>query len=139
MSCGGGKANFRLLDPYVGWDATDPTHSNLTGFDSLAGISLALVNPGAVDPAQILAYLPPARLARGCGACEWYLITPAPPESRLLRRDACHPAWGPIWKGSCRPDPFVDAVAVAAWRRWIAVSDLGANEVRVWAGSGATP
>jgi phage tail-like protein len=139
MSCGGGKANFRLLDPYVGWDATDPTHSNLTGICPPTELSLALVNPGAVDPAQILAYLPPARLARGCGACEWYLITPAPPKSRLLRRDACHPAWGPVWKGSCRPDPFVDAVAVAAWRRWIAVSDLGANEVRIWAGSGATP
>jgi phage tail-like protein len=139
MSCGGGKANFRLLDAYVGWDATDPAHSNLTGFDDPAGISLALVNPGAVDPSQILAYLPPARLARGCGACEWYLITPVPPASRLLRRDACHPEWGPIWNGSCRPESFVDAVAVAAWRRWIAVSDHGANEVRIWAGSGATP
>jgi len=139
MSCGGGKPNFRLLDNYVGWYATDPAHSNLTGFNSVDGISLALVNPGAVDPALVLAYLPPARLARGCGACEWYLITTAPPASRLLRRDACHPDWGPIWSGSCRPEGFVDAVAVAAWRRWIAVADRGANQVRLWAGAGITP
>ena len=134
MSCGAGKANFRLLDFYVGWDATDPDTSNLTGFDDPNGIRLALFYPGAVDPSQILAYLPPARLARGCGACEWYLIKP--PKSMLLRRDDCNP-WGPVWSPCCQPAPFVDAVAVAAWRRWIAVADAGANQVLLWAGSGA--
>ncbi len=135
MSCGAGKPTFRLLDAYVGWDATDPASSNLTGFDDPNGIRLNLVNPGVIDPSQINAYLPPARLARGCGACEWYLITP--PKCELLRRDACNP-WHPVWNASCHPEAFADAVAIAAWRRWFAISDHGANEVRLWAASGAT-
>lgn len=139
MSCGGGKLNFRLLDGYVGWEPTDPDHSGLEGFaniDEPDGIRLALKVPGAVDPSRVWSFIPPARLARGCGACEWYLITPFPPESGLLRRDACHRDWERVWKPPCAPEPFVHAAAVATWWRRVAVADRGANKVLVWARSG---
>jgi hypothetical protein len=79
MSCSAGKPNFRLLDPNVGWDALDPNSSNLLGFGDPGGIYLAQTVAGAVDPTQLFQYLLPARLARGCAACEWYLLTPFPP------------------------------------------------------------
>jgi phage tail-like protein len=137
MSCAGGKVNFRLLDAFVGWGLADPDRSNLTGFKSPSGIRLTLVNPGAIDPAQVLACLPPSRLARGCGPCEWYLITPFPPEARLLRRDACQREWTPVWQPPCLPAPFVDAVTVAAWRHRVAVADRGVGKAFVWERSGA--
>jgi phage tail-like protein len=134
MSCVAGNPSFRLLDAYVGWDAAYST--NLVGVDAPAGVCLAPVHSDAVDLNQVVPYLPPARLARGCAACEWYLITPFPPESRLLHRDACHRNWELVWKSPCTPAPFKDAVAVATWRRFIAVSDRGANQVLVWGQSG---
>jgi hypothetical protein len=131
MSCAAEPATFRLLDGVVGWDILDGT--GLEGFDDLrAGVALARVSPGAVDPSALLPYLPPARLAPGCGKCAWYLVTPAP--SRLLRlqcgvaappcQDAypCGEAFVPI---RCLPD-LVDGVAVAARRHHVAVSDRGA-------------
>src|ERR1700675_1664880 len=126
MSCAAGKPNFRLLDAYVGWDAADPTTSNLTGYDDPGGIFLALTTPNATDPAQVLAYLPPDRLARGCGACEWYLAAPRTCKSGLLWRDACHPQWQPAWPKHCAPE-LSNPAAAAAWRELIAVSDRGAN------------
>ena len=138
MSCGAGKPNFRLLDAYVGWGVDDKAASisYLMGLDEPAGVHLELVNPGAVDPATVLAYLPPPRLARGCGACEWYLLTPKPPRSRLLRRDACHRQWHPVWSDPRFSEILNNAVAVATWRRWIAVADRGTNQVLIWTQSG---
>jgi phage tail-like protein len=121
-----------LLDANVGWDPDATATVNLTGFDDPSGIYLAQTVAGAVDPNQILPYLPPARLARGCNACEWYLVTPAPPEALLLHRDACQPEWRRVWKGACSPEPFKDPVAVATWRHRVAVSDRGANRVLIW-------
>ena len=136
MSCSAGKPNFRLLDPNVGWDALDPNSSNLLGFGDPGGIYLAQTVAGAVDPTQLFQYLLPARLARGCAACEWYLLTPFPPESFLLRRDACQQQWKPLWP-SCPPAPFKNPVAVASWRKRLAVADQGANKVLLWVESGA--
>jgi phage tail-like protein len=134
MSCGGGKPNFRLLDVNIGWSVASAV--NIAGLTDADGIYLAQTVAGAVDPGQILPYLPPARLARGCGDCEWYLITPAPPESFLLRRDACHSDWKKVWEGSCVPPPLKDPVAMAIWGDRLAISDRGANQVLVFARSG---
>jgi hypothetical protein len=76
MSCASGIPTFRLLDAYVGWDVGPDIddYKNLAGLDDPAGIRLGQLDESAVDPAAILAFLPPARLARGCGPCDWYLI-----------------------------------------------------------------
>lgn len=128
MSCAPGTVNFRLLDANIGW-SVDPTATvNLAGFGSQGGIGLTPTVAGAVDPNQVLPYLSPARLARGCGACEWFLVTAAPPASRLLHRDACrlhwHPAFGPWY-----PPPLKDASAVASACGRVAVADQGTDQV----------
>lgn len=134
MSCAAGNPKFRLLDVNVGWSAGSAV--NIAGLAEAGGIYLAQTVDGAVDPNQILPYLCPARLARGCGVCEWYLITPAPPQSFLLHRDACYSDWQLLWQGPCVPPPFVDPVAINAWSDRLAVSDRGANQVLVFAKSG---
>jgi phage tail-like protein len=137
MTCAAGKPNFRLLDNNVGWDQDSTTTVNLTGFDQPTGVCLAALDPGALDPNQIFPYLPPPLLALGCGAREWYLLTPAPPESVLLHRDACHAHWQPVRYDGCAKYKFVKAVAVATWRKCIAIADQGANCVYVWSRKGA--
>ena len=132
MSCAPGIANFRLLDANIGWGQDDGSSANLTGLASADGICLTQVVAGAVDPNQILPYLPPARLARGCGECEWYLVTPFPPESLLLHRDACRHDWRGVWESEWGGEPLNDAVAVATWRTRFAIAERGANRVRVW-------
>ena len=139
MTCSAGFPTFRLLDAYAGWDPGDQPHDspvNLIGFDDPAGLRLGPLNPNEVNPTELLASLPPARLARGCGSCDWYLITPAPPAPRLLRYDLCRGKWISVWEGLCPPDYLVGPVAVAAWRRRVAVSDPGAKTVWVWSGRG---
>jgi phage tail-like protein len=130
MSCGGSITSFRLLDAFVGWDAQDS--KGLTGLDDGAGLRLAQLSPGALDPKALDGLIPPPRLARGCGPCEWYLATPVPPAPRLLRFDKCTARWTPLWDASCAPDVLVEPVAVAAWKRRVAVSDRGAHAVFVW-------
>jgi phage tail-like protein len=137
MTCAAGKANFRLLDNNVGWDQDPAATVNLTGFDQPTGVCLAALDPGALDPNQIFPYVSPPLLTRGCGACEWYLLTAAPPESLLLHRDACHAQWQPIPFDGCAKYKFVKAVAVATWRKCIAISDQGANCVYLWSRRGA--
>jgi phage tail-like protein len=133
MSCAAGPANFRLLDAFVGWDPFD--HKNLSGLEDPDGLRLALLVPGVVDPAVLLGFFPPPRLARGCGPCEWFLVTPAPPESLLLRREPCTGLWKPVWQG-CPRVALVDAVAVAAHRSRLAVADRGAGAALLFSGNG---
>lgn len=140
MTCASLAPTFRLLDYFVGWDeGLDPFNLPLflDGIDDAEGLRLALLDPDAVIPSDIGAHIPPPRLARGCGPCDWYLITPAPPAPRLLRWDACACRWSPVWDGPCAPDVLVEPVALAAWRRRIAISDAGARSVFVWAQDGA--
>lgn len=142
MSCAAEPVIFRLLDGIVGWDPFDST--GLEGLDdSRDGVSLARLASNAVDPSMLLPYLPPARLAAGCGKCAWYLVTPRP--SRLLRLACgvpptpcedpypCAEAFVPV---SCLAD-LDDGVAVAARRHYVAISDRGAGEVRIFGASGA--
>jgi phage tail-like protein len=134
MSCGAGAPTFRLLDAFVGWD--ELSVKNLTGLDDAAGLRLAQEVSGALDPFAVLTYLPPPRLARGCGPCEWYLVTPKPPASKLLRLDPCTNKWLPVWGESCDPRLFIDPIAVAARSHHIAVADRGAKRVWIWANGG---
>ncbi|HEY6176595.1 MAG TPA: phage tail protein [Kofleriaceae bacterium] len=142
MSCAAEPMVFRLLDGIVGWDPLD--YTGLEGLDDIIdGVALARLSPNAIDPAQLLPWLPPARIAQGCGKCAWYLVTPVP--SRLLRLECgvtpppcsdpypCNRAFVSI---DCMPD-LRDAVAVAARRHLVAVSDKGAHEVRIFGASGA--
>src|SRR6266481_4009521 len=128
MSCGGGNPNFRLLDPLVGWDAFDST--NLTGlaFEDPTGIRLAQTDPAAVSPADITAALLPARLAKGCGACEWFLVTPDP-HSDLLHRDACQTRWRPLARHL--HGAFAGGVALASWNRLLGVSCQPRNKIQI--------
>jgi phage tail-like protein len=135
MSCVSGKPTFRLLDGYVGWETFNV--AGLTGYDleNSPGISLAQIDLNAVNPADITATLLPSRLAEGCAACEWFLVTPCQPHSDVLHRDACHVDWHSLWEHDNRPG-FVDAVAVAAWRELLAVADHGANRIEIWTRKG---
>jgi phage tail-like protein len=130
MSCIGDAPTFRLLDAYVGWDEVAAEH--LTGLTDAAGLRLAQGTPGEVDANRIAAALPPPRLARGCGLCKWYLLTPPP--TRLLRRDPCTDGWQPVWR--CDPGLFSAPVAVASRGHLLAVSDPGAGKLWVWVNGG---
>jgi len=133
MSCTAGKPNFRLLDVNVGWSADSV--ANLDGLADDSGIYLSQLVPRAIDPNQVLPCIPPARLAHGCERCEWYLLTPAPPESFLLHRDDCHSGWQRL-RGSCRPHPFQDPVAIAVWSGRLAIADRAADQVVLLAADG---
>lgn len=136
MTCAAGNPNFFLLDSTAGWDVDVNATRGLVGIGSPAGcLSLAQQVTSAIDPNRILSYLPPARLTRGCSACEWYLVTPAPATSLLLHRDACHGSWQKVWKGQVASSLQGD-VAVAVGRGRIAISEQGANLVTVWAEHG---
>ena len=88
MSCVREPALFRLLHAIVGWDPLDVT--GLEGFDdAVAGVALARLSPDAVDPSDLLPFLPPARLAPGCGRCD---SARCPPCSR---RRCCRAGSGP--------------------------------------------
>ena len=136
MSCTAGTPTFRLLDAYVGWGAgtVGPNTGSLIGFDDPSGIRLAPEAADAIDPNHLLNYLPPPRLSGSCDPCEWYLITPRP--SLLLKRDACSGCWEPVWDDVCDPKSFVNPTAVASKGRYLAVSDLDANNVWVWTRGG---
>src|SRR5687767_13397570 len=135
MSCTGGFPTFRLLDAYAGWDQDEA--KNLVGFADPEGLRLEPLNPNEVNPSDLLPYLAPPHLARGCGSCGWYLITPSPPSPRVLRRDPCSGQWVSIWDEACAPDYLKKPAAVAAWRKRVAVSDLGAGTVWIWSGRGS--
>src|SRR5262249_7524126 len=129
---------FRLLDGWTGWDP-DPA----LGPDAWLGLA-GLGEGGALEPARVgggvapqalLGSLPPPPLARGCGPCEWYLVTPAP-AARVLRRDGCH-GFLPVRGAAGAFGTLVAPVAIAVRRHRFAVADPGTGIVRVWARSGA--
>lgn len=130
MSCGPVDGKFRLLDAFVGWDE-ETSPAEITGFDDPAGLRLAAVAPGAVD-ARVWGWLWPARLARGCTACDLYLLTPTP--VRLLVRSGCEPCWSPRWPAGCAPEGLETAQVVAASGYLLALAD--AHGVRVWSREG---
>src|SRR6185503_3605783 len=139
MSCGPSVQMFRLLDAYVGWDVGDDQKNwkNLSGLKEPDGVRLSAEVPGAIAAGMLDAYILPPRLARGCGTCEWYLITPAPPESRLLRRAGCNGEWLQVWPSrTCSPGTLIDAVAIATHRHLVAIADRGYGGVNIWSNGG---
>lgn len=140
MTCANLRPTFRLLDYLTGWDEGTENFElpqKVEGLTDDGGLRLALLDPGALTTAEIDPHIPPPNLAAGCGACEWYLVTPVPPAPRLLRWDSCVCQWLDVAGGLCSATAeMVEPVAVAAWRRRIAVSDRGAGVVRVWSRAG---
>jgi hypothetical protein len=132
MSCGAETQKFRLLDGFVGWDAANSRGLTGLGLDDAQGLRLAQINPDAVPPADLLAYLPPQRLAPGCERCDWFLVD----ASRLLRRNCCAPGWLPVWSEACDQHLLSKAVAVTSRSRRLAVSDRGAKRVWMWVRDG---
>jgi phage tail-like protein len=135
VSCADAAPTFRLLDAFVGWDRA--SSEDLVGFDDPTGLRLALKVPGGVDPAGLLAFLPPPRLAFGGRPRTGWLVTDEQPP-RLLRRDPCVAAacWPPVWSPACDPGLLVAPVAVAVRGRRLAVADREAGRVWVFRESG---
>ena len=132
MSCAAGATTFRILDGLVGWDAASFEH--LDGAHDPAGVTLASIGGGpGIPPDAIYPYITPARLAYDCGTCTWFLVTPAPPESRLLQLRPCTSC--DAWTGSGIETSAV-LVAVAVHANLIAAADGARNEVRVWSREG---
>lgn len=111
MSCGA-EATFRLLDAFVGWD--EQTVTDLIGLADPTGIVLAHEARG-LRPTDLARYVPPPRLARGCGPCDWLLLG----ERRVLVLDGCGSRWRELSIGVALEDPS----AIAAFRDRVAISD----------------
>ncbi|MEV6345889.1 phage tail protein [Actinoplanes sp. NPDC051851] len=117
MRCVTGPAVFRLLDPYVGWDATEVT--GVTGLGDPAGLRLDR-SGGAAARQELLPWFPDPRLA--LPPCRpYYLLT----GHGVRRLDPGSTAWRPM-----ASPPVREPVAVAAAGHWLAVADR--HGVRVW-------
>lgn len=120
MTCIPSDPRFRLLDRFVGWDGDSSV--GLQGEDDAEGLRLAGQDAGltseALDP-----FIPPPRLAPGCGPCDWVLATRSPPESRILVLGPCGNDWQPAWGGGCAPRSFEPLVAVAVDRHRLAIAE----------------
>ncbi len=131
MSCGPSEGKFRLLDAYVGW-SENAVPVNLCGLEDPDGLHLCAEDPDAVG-AGVWEHLLPPGLARGCGPCDWYLLTPEP--SRILHRGACSRNWQPLWTAACDAARLRHPVAIAAHGHQLAVADAG--RILIWGRSGA--
>jgi phage tail-like protein len=120
MTCVPSDPRFRLLDRLVGWDGDSLV--DLAGEDEAEGLRLAGTGADltseALDP-----FIPPPRLAPGCGPCDWVLATRAPPESRILVLGPCDNEWRPAWRRGCVPYTLERAVAIAVDRHRLAVAE----------------
>ena len=127
MTCVANLAQFRLLNHLVGWDADEV--EGLMGLNAANGVQLKTLGDAghSIDESTLSSFIPPSRLAKTCGKCEWYLVTPCPPQSRLLVRDACEPCWMEPQPGAIAVFQCARAVAVSPHR--IAVTDIGANAI----------
>ncbi|MFI0168882.1 phage tail protein [Streptomyces sp. NPDC017095] len=139
MTCAPHPATFRLLDGYTGWDETpagsEPDTGGIVRFGEPAGLRLAYRGGAPEGPTrqQLLPWFPDPRLAPACGPCGWYLLVPG--ERRLLRRDPCGGAFGPVWPPGCEPDPLRGPVSVAARGHRLVVVE--SHRVLVWRRDGA--
>ncbi|MGI9331956.1 MAG: phage tail protein [Gammaproteobacteria bacterium] len=127
-------ASFRLLNHLVGWDV-DSVES-LTGTDSESGLQLEYLGTsgGTVNEDDISPWLTPPNLSAGCQPCEWFLVTPSPPRSRLMWKNACEPCFAEPGPGAV--GALHDAVALAIADQHVAVSDIGQQAVLLFAERG---
>jgi phage tail-like protein len=147
MSCIPGQPTFRLLDPRVGWSVA--AAERLVSLDGESELRLAprARIPGE-DPAAVAGVFGDPRLARGCGPCDWYFLSPAP-RPTLLRLGCDVPC--PDLRCGERPDglaarpvshrsdaPYLPGpVAVAARGHVFAVADRILRQLLVWDGAGS--
>lgn len=134
MSCTITKKQFRLMDARVGWD--EATVESLGGLTQEEGIQLVLLSKlgHTVCEALLSQYILPARLTRDCKSGHWFLITPAPPSSRILmyqncpteERSAAHGIWSPL---SITENPLDNAITIASGFDQIAVVDKALNSI----------
>ena len=127
MTCTIDLTQFRLLNHLVGWD--DDVVEGLQGLQRSSGVQLqALRDPDVtVDDSTLSRWLPPWRLAISCDGCEWYLVTPCPPQSRLLVSSACDRCWTEPLPGAF--GVLQCARAVAASPMQIAISDSAIDSI----------
>lgn len=125
MTCVPSDPRFRLLDRFVGWDAEG--WDGLAGADEPEGLRLAGGGVGLI-PELLDPFIPPPRLASGCGPCDWVLATRPAPDSRILTLGGCGNAWQPLWPRDCAPLAPGRANAVAVDRHRLAIASDG----RIW-------
>lgn len=131
MSCGALPPTFRLLDAYVGWD--EASVIGLVGLDdSEKGLRLAPLGGGggSVSLTELNPLIPPPRLAYDCSACTWYLATPSPPTSRVMRLDPCDCRWTQVRITEDRAPGSIDAIG--SHRHTLAAADTDGGRVWVW-------
>jgi phage tail-like protein len=116
-------ATFRVVDQYSYWQI-GAAIDRVTVADV---IELAPI--GGLGDADVLPRIPPRWLARGCGACTWWLIAPCAPH--LLR--SIGETWCPV--GDCALGAVCPS-AVASSGDLVAVLDPGRGDVRVLTGDG---
>lgn len=126
MSCAASDPKFRLLDHLVGWDEAHV--EQLVGLYDGGGMRLGALSSGLTEDA-VSPFVPPARLARGCGDCEWYLATPSAPDSRLLSMGPCSNDWARVGPAACFPLDLHSVDAIAHDRHILALADKERGKV----------
>lgn len=126
MTCARQQTTFRLLDAWVGWSQSSV--EKLTGLQDELGLTLDTLTH-YLTLADLSPAIPPARLARGCGSCEWYLATPCEPESRLLFRNPCDRNWQSVWDCERPPAPVQCVNAIGSRCDYVALSDSSAEKL----------
>ena len=104
----------------------DPVNS----LDLSDGIQLSL-DSGTNSP-SLLGAFPPLRLARGCAAGSWLLLTP----SGAILRNTCTGSWRPIWRVEHHPEGLKGAVALATSVDRLAI--VTPEGVQIWTIAGET-
>ncbi len=127
MTCVPNLATFRLLNHLVGWDIDKV--EGLVGLNTASGVQLKPLGDSdlAIDESTLSVWLPPSRLAKTCGVCQWYLITPCPPQSRLLVWSSCEPFWSETRQGAYGVLHCGRAIALSPHR--IAITDTAVQSI----------
>jgi phage tail-like protein len=128
MSCGPQARTFRLLDGYFGWEAVDS--KGLEGLEEGGAVRLARLAPGTIGEEELLQWLPPPWLTRGCGPCEWYLAAWCKQYGQLLHL-LCSESWEAVDGSAGRPGFLSsDRSQVSARGHELALGDPAAG--RAW-------
>lgn len=124
MTCGPAPARFRILDRYAHWTADLAA----SGEAEIGEVIRLRPRPEELRAVIDRFFLPP-ELARGCGPCDWFLVTDdACPCPGLWRMEG--ERWRVVRPGGCRLE-LERPVAVAGSGERLAVRDAGRGEVLV--------
>jgi phage tail-like protein len=122
VTCGPVATTYRVLDRSASWQLDLEPGS---GVQLAEVIELAALDAAAIDVSALSSVMPPPWLARGCGACEWYVLCPP---NRVLRYFCSE--WVAI-TGDERTLSLIEPVAIAASHARIAILDVGRGEVLI--------